>query len=207
MSLIWQCNIYDRSIVVHETEWGMLLREERLARRIMADELSFDFIREIAESTLPFRSVHNLIGNIVGRHEWTTENCQLKAVCKKIMDACEKAMDLTKAPPTAGNIYGITRTTPTEDEDVLIEPVYMVEPKDCDLEGYGVKRYPHTYECLLRPWMYKVLRAADTPEERKLWERRIRMDGVVGIMEKRVERAEAGLPRDLVKQEVSSEAL
>ena len=91
---------HPRYITVFELERGMLMREARLIDRIMAGEVSFDFIREIAESTLPFQNISNLIQNVIGMTDWTPETLNLKLICETIKKACDQASDLSKPPAT-----------------------------------------------------------------------------------------------------------
>jgi hypothetical protein len=194
VSLIYQSFVEDRQIAVYELERGMLMREERLCKRIMAKELSREFVIEIAESTLPFRSIENLMSNILGYHEWPTEMLGLKCEIQKIMKACSKVARYDKVPPTAAYIFGLKSSAPLEDEDVCVEPYWVLEPQDYDDEGRGVKRYPHTYECILYPWMYEVYKKQDSYEKRKKWEKRVNKDGSPRVMDRRVEEAQKELP-------------
>ena len=161
--------IYDGSFMVAwEGTLGTLKREERLCRRIMAGELSYDFIVEIAESTLPFRNIANLLENLISYQEWTSKNLNLKAICLKIIKACEMEQQPGKLPMTGGNLGA----------------------EDVDFAGNEVKRYPHTYDAILYPHMVRTYESLDTPEARAAWKRRTESDGSVGIMKRRVALAE-----------------
>ena len=193
---------HPRYLTVIELERGMLMREERLAKRVMARELSFDFVREIAESTLPFQNVANLLENIVGLNEWTLENVSLKVVCQKIIKACNIAADQSKPPVTAYNVCGRMDFTEARKagkaclgyDDVLHPGQNVVfvhaDPDDWDSAGRGLKRYPHTYECILRPDMVAYYKKHDTYKEQRDWERRVDKDGSPRVMKRRVEEAE-----------------
>ena len=161
---------HPRYFTVLETPYGMILREGRFARRIVANELSFDFIVEIAESTLPFQNVANLLENIIIRHEWTSENCNLKAVCQMVIEACNMVADYSK-PPATGRCKG-----------------------EFDARGRGIKRYPHTYECILRPHMVEVYKKQDTYKQQEVWQERVDRDSSPRVMERRVKAAEKDLP-------------
>jgi len=108
-------------ITVIETPYGMLLNEERLAKRIQDHECSYEFMVEIAESTLPFRNIHNLMLNLINYQTWTSEAMNLKCMMKQIMVSCEKVMQEDKPPCTRGCVGE-------------------------DFVGRGQKEYPYTYE-------------------------------------------------------------
>lgn len=164
--------IYDGPFMVaYEGAYGTSLREGRLCRRIIAGEFSLDFIVEIAESTLPYRNIANLLDNLISRQEWTPKNMNLKSICEKIIKACEIAQDTDKVPMTGGSLS-------------------LNKTKEIDLAGREVKRYPHTYDAILYPHLVKSYAACDTPERRKEWKRRTERDGSVPIMNFRVDRAE-----------------
>jgi len=193
---------HPRYFTVIELERGMLMREERLAQRIRARELSFDFIREIAESTLPFQNVANLLENVIGCNEWTLENVNLKAICQKIVEACNLAAS-DRPPVTAYNVQGRMDHRQARKEgrstygydDALDPGGYTVfvkaDPDDWDDTGRGVKRYPHTYECILYPHMIDHYKKTDTYKEQQIWEKRIDRDGSPRVMKRRVKEAEA----------------
>jgi hypothetical protein len=186
-------------MTVCELERGMLMREERLAYRIQAGELSFDFIREIAESTIPFRNVANLLENLVAINEWTTENLNLKCICEQIIRACKKAFTPGTVPATMRACYPSKKWDDVEPgrpklgyDDALYpgQDVVFTTSDDWDDAGRGIKRYPHTYECILHPHMAKVYKNHDPYEGRKAWEKRTDMDGSPPVMRRRVRDAE-----------------
>jgi len=188
-------------MMVCELERGMLMREERLAYRIQAGEVSFEFIREIAESTLPFQNVANLLENIIGCNEWATETSNLKAICAKIIKACNMAADHSKPPVTAFNVMGRMRFSEARKArksccgyDEAMHPgkdiVFVkADPDDWDETGRGLKRYPHTYECILHPHMAEHYEKIDTWKDQEVWEERVRKDGYPFMMERRVKDA------------------
>ena len=164
---------YLRYVTVIELPLGLLMRERRLISRIRANELSYEFVREIAESTLPFQNVADLLRNVVSRHKWTTESISIKTICQMVIQACDQAADKSK-PPLTGATLG----------------------QDCwDATGEGIKRYPHTYECILRPYMEEPLREGDCRKDQRDWEHRIALDGSPSIMGQRVRDAREGKPR------------
>lgn len=86
-------------------------------------------------------------------------------MCKKIINACNKAADHSK-PPATGWGEG-----------------------EFDNKGCDVKRYPHTYEVILHPHMKAIYEKTDTYEEREAWEKRVDRDGSPRVMERRVKAA------------------
>lgn len=143
---------HPRWVIALETPYGMLLSEEYLAERIRGGEqASYDFILEIAESTLPFRNVANLLENLVNRTEWTLDNCNLKSMCEQIIAACEKAATPDGVPATMGSL-GYCRYT-LEDGRIVGVP----GDPNADCAGRDQKYYPHTYEAILHPHMVPTL--------------------------------------------------
>ena len=189
-------------MMVIELPRGMLMREERFRDRILAREVSYAFIREIAESTLPFQNVANLLRNVVALNEWTSDTVNLRCMCEMVIEACDKAADKSKPPCGAHNAmgrmpfaqarkagkscFGYDNVTDPGGDTVFVMP----DPDDWDETGRGIKRYPHTYECILRPWMYRVLRKGDSLEARKEWRERTEMDGSPPVMKRRVRAAQ-----------------
>jgi hypothetical protein len=133
---------HPRYITVLETPFGMLQNEEYLTERIKGGEqASYDFILEIAESTLPFRNVANLLQNLINYTEWTPETANLRAICDQIIVACEKAFEPGAVPATMGSCYHGKGAAPFK----------------VDGNGRDQKYYPHTYEAILRPHMIPTL--------------------------------------------------
>jgi hypothetical protein len=193
---------HPRYITVIELERGMLMREGRLIERIQAGEVSFDFIREIAESTLPFQNISNLMLNIMNLTTWTSETLNLKCICEKIKKACDQAADHSRPPANAFNICGRRTVAEAREEGLAMrgyddtfhpgQDVVFVDPYDWDDTGRGVKRYPHTYDCILRPEMAEYYNKHDTYKEQEVWEKRVNMDGSPRVMERRVKAAQKG---------------
>lgn len=130
-----------RHYYVLETPAGMLLNEQYLIERIRGGEqASYNFILEIAESTLPFRNVADLLNNLINYTNWTLENANLRAICDQIISACEKAFMPNAVPATAGTCYPGRKIDYTIDDN-----------------GRGQKYYPHTYEAILHPHMVPAL--------------------------------------------------
>lgn len=141
-----------RYVSTLETPYGMLLNEEYLASRIKGGEqASYDFILEIAESTLPFRNVDNLLLNLIERTTWTLDNANLRAMCDQIMSACKKAFTPDGSPATMATL-GYVHFTYTDGTKIGIPS----DPK-VDCAGRDQKYYPHTYEAILRPHMIPAL--------------------------------------------------
>ena len=188
-------------MTVMETPRGMLMREERFRDRILAREVSYDFIREIAESTLPFQNISNLLRNVVGLTEWTSDTLNLRAICEMVISACDKAADHSKPPCGSHNVMGrmpIRKAMGAGKRclgyDDALHPgqdiVFVdADPDDWDDTGRGNKRFPHTYECILRPHMVEVYKKSDTWEEREAWEKRVDRDGMLIVMDRRVREA------------------
>ena len=190
---------HPRYFTVIELERGMLMREGRLIERIQAGEVSFEFIREIAESTLPFQNISNLMLNIMNLTAWTLETLNLKCICEKIKKACDQAADHSRSPANAHNICGRRTVAEAKAEGLACRgyddvghpggDVVFVDPYDWDDTGRGLKRYPHTYDVILRPEMREHYEKHDTYKEQDLWEKRVNMDGSPRVMERRVKAA------------------
>jgi hypothetical protein len=142
---------HPRWITVFESPLGMLQNEEYLSHRIKGGEqASYDFILEIAESTLPFRNVDNLLLNLIEHTTWTSENVNLRAMCDQVTEACKKGFTPNTVPATMGSCYRRAADMVASDGT----PLKLQEP---DEAGRDQKYYPHTYEAILRPHMIPAL--------------------------------------------------
>ena len=188
-----------RYCTVIELERGMLMREGRLIERIQAGEVSFEFIREIAESTLPYQNISNLMLNIMSLTDWTSETLNLNFICAKIKKACDQAADHSRPPANGFNICGRRTVAEAKKEGLACRgyddvghpggDVVFVDPYDWDDTGRGLKRYPHTYDVILRPEMMEHYEKHDSHKEQEIWRKRVDMDGSPRVMERRVKAA------------------
>ncbi len=190
---------HPRYVTVIELERGMLMREQHLIDRIRAGEVSFNFIREIAESTLPYQNISNLMVNIMGMTTWTSGTINLKCICAKIKKACDQAADHSRPPATGFNICGRRTVAQAHAEGLAcrgyddkhnpVGDVVFVDPYDWDDTGRGLKRYPHTYDVILNPEMMAHYEKHDSYKERDIWSDRVDTDGSPRVMERRVRAA------------------
>lgn len=118
-------------VICHETDYGTVLREQAFIDRIKAGEdPSYEFIVEIAESTLTFLVIKNLLENLIRLGEcrgfFNSENMNLKCIVASIISSIDAQVPSGAIEMTAATI----RRSPRG---------------EVDLTGWGLKRYPRDY--------------------------------------------------------------